>query len=399
MSDISNRPIVRLKPKADARRLRWGAPWVEARDLVLDRRTKALVPGRIVAVQDADRGDLGTAAFHPEARIALRMLDTSPEAEIDQAWLTARVARAASLRDRMFETPFYRLINAEADGLPGLIVDRFGETAVIQPNAAWIDTRLDDLVAALGSLGVTTCLKNASGRSRSLEGLDDQSAVLSGTAPEAPVPVTMNGATYLADLVGGQKTGLFYDQRPNHQFVASLCRDARVLDVFSHVGGFGLAAAAGGATEVLCVDGSDPALSLAMEGARATGVEDRVTTRKGDAFDVMTELLSRGETFDVVICDPPAFAPNKGAMAAGLRAYERVARLGASLVAPDGILTLCSCSHAADLKSFSTASVRGMGKAGRQGRLIHTGFAGPDHPLHPVLTETGYLKAQVWRLD
>jgi 23S rRNA (cytosine1962-C5)-methyltransferase len=208
----------------------------------------------------------------------------------------------------------------------------------------------------------------------------------------------MNGATYMADVIGGQKTGLFFDQRPNHAFTASLSKNARVLDVFSHVGGFGLAALAGGAASALAVDGSQPALDLAAQGAEAMGVSDKFTTRKGDAFDVLTKLAEEGETFDVVICDPPAFAPTKKAMEAGLRAYERVARLAAPLVAEGGYLGLCSCSHAADLTKFRNASSRGIGRAGRRGQIIYTGFAGADHPLMPHLAESGYLKSVFFRL-
>jgi 23S rRNA (cytosine1962-C5)-methyltransferase len=208
----------------------------------------------------------------------------------------------------------------------------------------------------------------------------------------------MNGATYMADLLGGQKTGIFYDQRPNHAFAARLARGARVLDVFAHVGGFALAALAGGATHALAVDGSAPALDLAREGAARMGQDARLGTRKGDAFEVMEALTQEGTQFDVVICDPPAFAPAKPALEKGLRAYERVARLAAGLVAPGGYLGLCSCSHAADLARFRSACNRGIGRAGRAGALIHTGFAGPDHPLHPQLAESGYLKALFYRL-
>ena len=209
----------------------------------------------------------------------------------------------------------------------------------------------------------------------------------------------MNGAVYLADLTGGQKTGLFYDQRPNHAFAQRLARGGRVLDVFSHVGGFGLAALAGGAAHATCVDGSAAALALAQGGARAMGAEGRLTTRQGDAFAVMEALAAEGARFDVVICDPPAFAPSKQALEAGLRAYERTARLAAPLVAPGGYLGLCSCSHAATLELFRNASARGIGRGGRRMQLLHTGFAGPDHPMLPQLAESGYLKALFFRLD
>jgi 23S rRNA (cytosine1962-C5)-methyltransferase len=392
-------PVIRLTPKAAAQAIRHGFPWVYANELVTDRRTRGLAPGTVAVLEDAERRPMGLVGVNPNSKIIARMLDPDPAAEIDEGWFRARLATALALRERLFAEPFYRLVHAEADGLPGIVVDRFGDTAVVQPNAAWADVRLDALVAALVEVtGVTTVVKNAGGRARSLEGLDDATQVIRG-ALTGPVPVRMNGATYMADLMGGQKTGLFYDQRPNHAFAASLARGARVLDVFAHVGGFALAALAAGAESALAVDSSAPALDLATEGARATGVADRFTTEKGDAFAVMETLAQSPDRFGLVVCDPPAFAPSKNALEAGLRAYERVARLAAGLVEPGGYLVLCSCSHAADLARFRTASARGIGRAGRRGQILWTGFAGPDHPQLPQLAETGYLKALAFRLD
>lgn len=391
--------IVRLNPKGDARAIRHGFPWVYANEVVTDRRTKNLDAGSIALLEDNDRKPLGLVAVNPNSKIFCRMLDRDTDAVIDQAWFEAKFARALAHRARMYPDPFYRLVHAEADGLPGVVVDRFGDVAVVQPNAAWADTLIAPMVAALAAVtGVTTIIMNGTGRARSLEGLEERTDVILGNAPTAAIPVPMNGAIYMADVMGGQKTGLFYDQRPNHAFAANLSRDARVLDMFSHVGGFGLAALAGGAASVLAVDGSAPALELATQGATAMGVSDRFETRKGDAFATLEALASEGAQFDVVICDPPAFAPSRKSMDAGLRAYERVARLAAPLVADGGYLGLCSCSHAADLTKFRNASARGIGRAGRRSQLIHTGYAGPDHPLMPHLAESGYLKAVFFRL-
>lgn len=392
-------PRLRLKPKADARAIRHGVPWVYADDLVLDRRTKALAPGTIATLEDANRAPLATVAVTPASKIAARVLDRTPDTAIDATWLSSKLAQALSLRERLYEAPFYRLVHAEGDGLPGVIIDRFGDNCVVQPNAAWSETLLPDLVTVLAeTVGVKHILKSASGRARALEGLDDMSGPLLGSPPARAI-VPMNAASYIADLAGGQKTGLFYDQRPNHAFAARLAQDATVLDVFSHVGGFALAALAQGAKSALAVDGSAAALELATEGAAETGVADKFTTMKSDAFQALETLKAEGAQFDVVICDPPAFAPSKQALQAGLRAYERVARLAAPLVAPGGYLMLCSCSHAADLTKFRAASLRGIGRSGRSGQIIYTGGAGPDHPLHPYLGETGYLKAIALRLD
>ena len=392
-------PPVRLRPKAEARAIRHGFPWVYSDELVTDRRTQALPPGALAVLEDADRRPLGLVTVNVKSRIIARMLDRDPEAVLDQTWFAARLRRALALRETLYDAPFYRLVHAESDGLPGVVIDRFGDAAVIQPNAAWAETHLDALLAALVEVtGVTTVIKNGSGRARGLEGLAEETALLRG-ALSGPVPVPMNGAIYMADLLGGQKTGLFYDQRPNHAFAARLGRGRRVLDVFSHVGGFGLAALAAGADHALAVDGSAPALELARQGAEAMGAAARFETRQGDAFAVLESLGTEGQRFGLVVCDPPAFAPAKPALEAGLRAYERVARLAAPLVEPGGYLVLCSCSHAADLTAFRNASARGIGRGGRRGQILHTGFAGPDHPVLPQLAEGGYLKALAFRLD
>ena len=392
-------PVVRLKPKANARAIRHGYPWVYSNELVTDRRTRALAPGTVARLEDEKRAPLGVVAVNPLSKIMCRMLDRNPEVYIDADWFRARLKRALVARERMFSEPFYRLIHAEADGLPGVIIDRFGDYCVVQPNAAWADQRIDLLAAELARVtGVANVLKSASGRTRALEGLDDVSCVLLGQAPQAPVCVPMNGASYMADLTSGQKTGIFYDQRPNHAFAASLARGAEVLDVFSHVGGFSLACLAAGALHATAVDASHAALKLAAEGAAATKVDQQFTTVQGDAFDVLTRLGEQGAQFDIVVCDPPAFAPAKPALEAGLRAYERIARLAAPLVREGGVLGLCSCSHAADITSFRRASVRGIGRSGRSPRVIYTGFAGPDHPQLPQLAESGYLKSVFFQL-
>jgi len=392
-------PVLRLKPKANARAIRHGAPWVYDNELVLDRRSKNLAPGTIAVLEDAERNPMGLVAANPLSRITARMIERDVSVAIDQAWFEAKIKRALELRERLFDQPFYRLIHAEADGLPGLVVDRFENALVVQPNAAWLEVLIEPLANALAEVtGATTILKNAAGRTRVLEGLDDENGVLLGTAPDALVMVPMNGAHYAADLTGGQKTGLFYDQRPNHAFAARLSEGADVLDVFSHVGGFGLAALAGGAKSALCVDGSATALALAELGAKDAGFDDKMSTRKGDAFDVLEALGKDGAQYDLVICDPPAFAPGKAKLEVGLRAYERLAKMAAPLVKEGGYLVLCSCSHAADLGKFRFACTRGIGRADRAGSLIHTGFAGPDHPLMPQLAESGYLKALFYRL-
>ena len=394
----SKLPVVRLKPKTDLRKLRRGFPWVYANEVVTDRRTQSLDPGCIARLEDSDRNPIALVAVNPASKIFCRFLDSDLEANIDVAWFRQRISVAFMHRERLYDSPFYRLIHAEADGLPGVIVDRFGDVAVIQPNAAWAETRIEDLAEALAEVtGVTSIVKSGASRVRHLEGLPEEVTLLSGKVA-GPLEVPMNGATYLADVLGGQKTGLFFDQRLNHEFFQKLAQDGSVLDVFCHVGGFGLAALAGGARAALFVDGSAPSLALAEGGAGAMGMGEKCEVLKGDAFRTLAALDEGGRKFDAVVCDPPAFAPSKSALDAGLRAYEKVARLSAPLVAPGGYLALCSCSHAVDLAKFRAACLRGIGRAGRRAQLIHTGGAGPDHPLHSELAESGYLKALFFRL-
>jgi len=396
MTDI---PTLRFRPNKSPARVMFGFPWVYSDDVVLDRRTKKIPAGTFVKVQTNDKQDIALVAFNGESKITGRVMDLNVDTVIDTAWIAGKLTAAAALRDHVYDAPFYRLVHAEADGLPGVIIDRFGDTFVIQPNAAWAERMMPEITDALEQVfAPKTILKNASGRARALEGLDTDNTFIKGGA-DAPIPVAMNGATYMADITGGQKTGLFFDQRENHAFVAKLAGGGTMIDVFSHVGGFSLAALAGGATSAVAVDSSQPALDLATAGAKASGFADTFTTRKGDAFDQMSELAEEGATFDVVVCDPPAFAPSKPALDRGLRAYEKAAKMAAKLVKPGGYLVVCSCSHAADMAKFRKSSLIGMGKAGRTGQIIHTGGAGVDHPIHPHLAESSYLKSIFLRLD
>lgn len=396
-TDIESRPLVKLRP-GKGRRLAAGAPWAYADEVAMDRRTKRLAPGTVVRLVDGTE-ELGAAAFNPESKIPVRLLDPDAGAVIDTEWFAARLGHALALRQTLYDAPYYRLVHAEGDGLPGVVVDRYGDALVVQPNAAWVDRLIEPLIDALSRVtGASAIVVNATSRTRRLEGLDERLEVVRG-AVDGPIEVPMNGAVYLADLLGGQKTGLYYDQRPNHAFVAPLARGARMLDLFCHVGGFSLAALVAGAQSALAVDGSDPALELARRGAEASGVADRFQTRKADAFDALAALATEGERFDVVVSDPPAFAPNRQALANGLRAYQKLARLAAPLVAPGGWLVLCSCSHAAEPEAFHRANAAGLAQAGRRAALVHSGRSGPDHPGHVALPETSYLKALVYRLD
>ena len=392
-------PTLRFRPNKSPARVMFGFPWIYSDDVILDRRTKKIAPGTFVKIQTNDKQDIGLIAFNGESKITGRIMDLDVNATIDTNWIVKKLESALVLRKTLYDAPFYRLIHAEADGLPGVIIDRFGDAFVVQPNAAWADRMMPEITSALEQLfSPKIILKNASGRARSLEGLNDENIFIKGSS-DAPLEVKMNDAIYMADISGGQKTGLFFDQRENHAFTAKLANGGSIIDVFSHVGGFSLAALSAGATSATAVDSSQPALDLAIKGADASGFSKSFSTHKGDAFEVMAQLFEEGERYQVVVCDPPAFAPSKPALERGLRAYEKAAKMASKLVKPGGYLVLCSCSHAADMQKFRKASLVGMGKAGRKGQIIHSGSAGIDHPVHPHLAESSYLKSIFLRLD
>jgi 23S rRNA (cytosine1962-C5)-methyltransferase len=386
-----NIPTLRLKP-GQGRRLRAGSPWVFSNEIAMQPEYRQMTPGGLVRLEGDDGARLGTFMFNPHSLIAARLLDRDPAAAIDVDWLRTRLREAIALRERVCDTRFHRLVHAEADRLPGLVIDRYDDIAVVQANTAGMDRLMPLIVEALTELlPLRAVVARNDSATRRLEGLSEDVALLFGN--DARVEVTEGGVRFPVDLLEGQKTGWFFDQRPNRDRVAALAHGARVLDVFSHVGAFGLRCAVAGAREVTLVDSSAPALAQAEQAAALNGVAERVRVRRGDAFEVMTELA--GERFDIVVCDPPAFARSRKDAEVGLRAYGRMARLAAALVAPGGFLLVASCSYHAPLEAWSAQIAFGLHRARREGRIVYTGGAGPDHPVHPHLPETAYLKAQL----
>jgi 23S rRNA (cytosine1962-C5)-methyltransferase len=365
---------------------------VFSNEIAMKPEYRQLPAGGLVRLEGDDGTRFGTFMFNPHSLIAARLLDRDPEAAIDTAWLRARLHAAIALRERVCDTPYHRLVHAEADGLPGLVVDRYDDVAVLQANTAGMDQLMPLIIEALTALlPLRAVVARNDAAARRQEGLPDTVERLFGS--DATAQVVEGGVRFPVDPLAGQKTGWFFDQRPNRDQVATLAKDARVLDVFCHVGAFGLRCAMAGAREVVLVDSSAPALAQAEQAAQLNGVADRVQLRRGDAFEVMTSLA--GEQFDIVVCDPPAFARSRKDADAGLRAYGRMARLAAPLVVPGGFLFVASCSHHAPLEAWSNQIAGGLHRARREGRILFTGGAGPDHPVHPHLPETAYLKTQL----
>jgi 23S rRNA (cytosine1962-C5)-methyltransferase len=390
-------PQLRLLPRAD-RRLKAGYPWAFSNELAVTPQHRAWPPGAPVRLESDGAWRYGTFAFNPHSLIAARLLDHDPAASIDAAWVRTRIAAAAALRERICDSKFHRLVHAEADRLPGLIIDRFADVAVVQANSAAVDRLLPEITAALaGLLPLRAVVARNDSAARVQEGLPQEVRLLHGET--ADVEVDEGGVRFPIDPMEGQKTGFFLDQRPTRDRVAALAPGARVLDVFCHTGAFGLRAAAAGAVAVKLIDSSAPALDLARSAAERNGLSDRITIQRGDAFDTMAALASAGERYDIVICDPPAFAKSRKDAEAGLRAYNRMTRLAAPLVTPSGFLLVASCSHHAPLEAFAGQIAAALVRARRDARVLFTGGAGPDHPVHPNLPESAYLKVQLLQLS
>jgi 23S rRNA (cytosine1962-C5)-methyltransferase len=393
------RPTIRLKPAARKKHGAFASPWLFANDVAMTAAAKALPPGHVVRAETDTGQPLGTFFFNKHPLICARRLSPDPETAIDTVFLAGRLKRAKEIRERLIGAPFYRLIHAEADGLPGTVVDRFGDVVVIQVNTAGMEGLLDDLITAVDSvLAPEAIVLRNDTPAREMERLDSYVRLAKGTL-DGPIEVAENGARFLADPLHGQKTGWFYDQRDNRAFAARLAQGARVLDGYSFSGGFAVQAALGGASEVVALDRSQPALEAGAEAAQRNGVADRCRFVKADVFEELTRQRAAGERYDLVIMDPPAFAKSKKDYWPALKAYRKLAKLAAPLVTPGGTLMMCSCSHHVAPETFAEQVRRGLADARREGRVLRFAGAGVDHPVHPWLPETSYLKAQALALD
>ena len=395
-SPVTRHPRLYLQPRAQ-RRLQSGYPWVFSNEVRMDAEAKALPAGSFVTIADAGGTLLATAQFNPRTLISARVIAHAPDVTIDGAFLGGKLKTAFALRDRLFDRPFYRLVHAEADGLPGLIIDRFGDVFVVQPNTAGMDALLPLIVDGLVALANPKAIVvRADTPARGLEGLEQDVRVVHG-ALDGDVRVEENGATFFCDLTSGQKTGWFFDQRDNRAFMGRLARGASAIDLYTHTGGFAMACGLGGARSVTAVDRSAHSLELAAKAAAANKIA--CTFEKSEVYPFLENAVRAGNRWEVVIADPPAFVKSKKDLKAGLQGYRKLARLCAEVTAPGGYLLVASCSHNAPLDEFTAAVARGLEDAKRSGKIIRSAGAGPDHPVHPLLPESAYLKALVFHLD
>ncbi len=377
--------------KSEDRRLRAGHLWVYSNEV--DTAVTPLTgfkAGELCRVEDARGKAIGVGYVNPHTLLSARLLSSNGEAKIDADWFGRRMESALKLRERLYAKPFYRLIYGESDGLPGLVVDRYGDVLAVQIATAGMEALKPALIEALQKtlkprgiwLGNDTAMRESEGLSQAAETIGD--------VPDS-VEIEEGGVRFAIPIKTGQKTGWFYDQRDNRERLSRYVSGAKVLDVFSYIGGWALRAARFGAASVTCVDSSAPALEAALVNAQLNGVE--LETIKAQAQDALKSLRDQSRKFDVVIVDPPALIKRKKDQEAGTEHYARLNRLAMDLLAPEGLLVSCSCSHHMEADQLQRLLLRESRSLNRRLQILEQGGQGADHPVHPAIPETRYLKA------
>ncbi len=386
-------PVIKLKKDED-RRIRAGHLWVFSNEIdVAVTPIAKMSPGAVVSVHTHGGKFLAYGYINPASLISIRILGRDPDYVPNESLLVHRIKVALSLREKLFPQPYYRLIFGESDFLPGLVVDRYGSLLVVQITTAGMECMREAVISALDKVlrPDAILLRNDSG-AREMEGLTSYVEAAVGEIPEE-VDVYDMGVQYRVSVLQGQKTGWYYDQRMNRRYLGDMVKAARVLDVFSYVGAWGVKAAVAGASNVVCVDASAHALSFVTQNAKLNKVEDKVSVLQGDAFDVMKGLRADKEKFDVVVVDPPAFIKRKKDYKNGLEAYTRLNQQAIQLLDKDGILVSGSCSHHLPRHDLQKLMLQSARHNDRNMQILHQGYQGPDHPIHPAIPETDYLKA------
>ena len=380
--------------KGQEKRLRVGHLWIYSNE-VDTRQTplKAFEPGECVTVLDARKTPLGSAYINPHSLICARLYSRRAEQSLTGELLHQRLTGALGMRQQIFKQPFYRLVYGESDGLPGLVVDRFGDTLALQCNTAGMDCRVELIADTLQELVSPQhiLLMNSSGQ-RQLEGLESHTKAWREPAPEF-IELEENSTLFRIPALRGQKTGWFYDHRSNRQRVQHYAPGKTVLDVFSYAGGWGLQAAKAGAEKVTLIDSSALARELALENARLNGLENQVEAITDDAFEALEKLISSGQHYDLVIVDPPAFIKRKKDLDKGLAAYKRLNKLAMQLIKDKGILLSASCSYHLNRQAHLRTLLDASRQARCEIRILEQGHQGPDHPVHPAIGETDYISA------
>lgn len=385
-------PILYLKKNED-QRLRKGHLWVFSNEIDTQRSPlDAFAPGDLAQIHSSDGKPMGTAYVNPQALICARLLSRKANLKFGGNFFKERLVTALSLREKLFSKPYYRLVFGESDGLPGLVIDRFGPVLSLQITTAGMEQRKEILCATLIELLAPSAivLKNDNGQ-RQLEGLSMESEIVYGSLPDTVI-IEENSAQFKIDILAGQKTGWFYDHRSSRAQLASMAKNQRVLDLFSYTGAWGIPAAIAGAAEVICVDASEGALALALENARLNRVEQTMQFVRSDVFEFLKQARLDNQLYDIIILDPPALIKRKKDFKQGYEAYRRLNHLALQVLAKNGILVSASCSFHLSRDNLHEI-LRSSGRhIDRHLVFFAEGGQGPDHPVDPAAPETEYLK-------
>jgi 23S rRNA (cytosine1962-C5)-methyltransferase len=380
--------------KNEDRRLRAGHVWIFSNEV--DNKATPVTqfePGQPVLIEDAFGHAIGTGYVNPHPLICARLVSRDTKYILDQSLITHRLNIALSLRERLFDAPYYRLAFGDSDFLPGLVVDRYGDVLVAQITTAGMERLKTEIVGALEKvLKPRAILWRNDASVRELENLPRYVEPALGEVPET-ITLEENGTKFEVPLSSGQKTGWFYDQRMNHARASVYAHGKRVLDVFSYLGGFGIQAAHAGAESVTCIDSSQKAADFIARNAELNGVGAKVSVVVDDAFDALRRLRTERQHFDVVVIDPPAFIKRKKDIKEGTEAYRRLNQMAMQVLAKDGILVSCSCSYHMERDSLRNEILKASRHIDRSMQIVEEGHQAPDHPVHPAIAETAYLKA------
>ncbi|MEM9301790.1 MAG: class I SAM-dependent rRNA methyltransferase [Pseudomonadota bacterium] len=390
-------PIVRLKRHED-RRIREGHLWVFSNEIDTGKTPLTeFEPGAEARLEASDGKPLGIVYVNPASLIACRVMSRDSRQRIERSLLTHRVNVAIGLRERLYGEPSGRLIYGEADRLPGLVVDRFGDVLVGQITTAGMERMREPIASILQEkLDCSAMIWRNDGAMRGLEGLDSYVTMAFGEQPER-LSLTEGGVPFSVAAGKSQKTGWFFDQRANRDLLAPYVKGRRVLDLFCYAGGWGVRAALAGASAVTFVDSGEQAIADVAENVATNGIEARAQILRDDAFRYLEAALADGERFDVVIVDPPAFAKRRKDVKNALNAYRRVNELALRLLDRDGFLVTCSCSHHVRADRFLDTVLKAGRHVDRQLQRVTLLQQAPDHPVHPAIPETEYLKGAIFR--
>jgi len=384
----------------EERRIRAGHLWVYSNEVDNERSPLgSFTSGQGVTILSGADKVLGTGYVNPHTLICARLVSRNPQYRLDRSLLIHRFNVALSLRERLYPSGCcYRLVHGEGDGLPGLIVDRFRDVLVVQLNTAGMDAAKASVLEALDKVFSPRAilLRNDSG-ARETEGLPQEIEEALGSVPD-DVDVEENGTRFLAPLKTGQKTGWYFDHRENRARVQRYARGARILDLFSYIGAWGIQAARVGASQVTLVESSGAAAERGAENAALNGISERTEVVKSDVFTALKDLRAENRRFDIVISDPPAFIKRRRDLKPGLEAYQRLARLAMQVLAKDGLLVSASCSFHLSRDQLRSLLLRSTRHLDRFMQILEQGHQAPDHPVHPAIPETDYIKCLFGRV-